>query len=120
VTDEAIDVVVLRIAGEWTVPVAGRTPFDPHLTKEPVTRLLSELLDSTVRITLDEGIPGDAFRAFVDAPVPPAFRASPWLAESRAVLVGDDGTGRVGGLPLRYTDEEGLWIIHPDYDELSE
>lgn len=116
--DSAVDVVVLRAEGDQGVPVAGRTPIRLADGSEPVGDLLTELLDSTVRVTTAEGIPPGVLMALRDIPVPPAFRSSPWLADSRPVIM-RDGTGHLGELSVRYTDETGLHIVLPDAEEVS-
>jgi hypothetical protein len=111
---EGINVVVLRTAGDHAVPVVGKTPFDLARDKEPAGDLLSEILGSTIRVTAAEGTPGAVLAMLKSIHVPPAFRVSPWLADTRPVMVGDDGTGQVGDFPIRYTDDHGLQILYPD------
>ncbi|MFC0529059.1 hypothetical protein [Phytohabitans kaempferiae] len=112
-----IDVVVLRAVGNQVVPVVGETLFDLDATQEPTQALLSELLGSTVRVTTAEGVPHNILAVLEDIPVPPAFLASPWLAASHPVLVRSDGTGRIGDLPVRYSDDRGLQILYPDPED---
>ncbi|WP_326557144.1 hypothetical protein [Micromonospora sp. NBC_01796] len=108
-----IHVVVLRAPADHAVPVEGKTTFDLDRSEEPSAQLLSELLGSTVRVTTAEGIPYDVLAVLEGIAVPPAFRASPWLADSRPILVQDDGTGQIGDLPVRYSADRGLQILYP-------
>ncbi len=112
---DGINVVVLRAAGGRTVPVDGRTPIDLDNAAEPVGELLTELLAATVGIGGDEGIPPGVLEALRGLPVPAAFRASPWLSASRAIVV-RDGVGAAGGLSVRYSDGGGLQIDLPETD----
>lgn len=109
-----IDVVLLCTVGNHTVPLLGTTPFDLNRGTEPTQELLSELLGSTVRVTTNEGIPGGVLAVLENTAVPPAFRVSPWLADSRPVIIREDGTGQIGDLPVRYTDDHGLQILYPE------
>jgi CRISPR system Cascade subunit CasA len=99
---------------EYLPAVLGETPFTLDAGEEPTEELLSELLGSTVRVTPAKGLPAKVVTVFENALVPPAFRASPWLAASRAAIVGDDGTGHLGNLPVRYTHDQGLQILYPE------
>ena len=111
---EGINVVVMRTAGDHAVPVAGKRPFDLTRDEEPAGDLLSEILGSTIRVTTAEGTPGAVLATLRRIHVPPAFRVSPWLVDSRPVMVGDDGTGQVGDFPVRYADDLGFQILYPD------
>ncbi|MEV4757555.1 hypothetical protein AB0J86_20920 [Micromonospora sp. NPDC049559] len=113
--EDAVDVVVLRATGGQTVPVAGGTPIDLTDDDEPVEDLLAELLAATVRVRADEGVPPEALAALRELPVPAAFRASPWLDASRALVV-RDGVGHAGGLTVYYDDDSGLRIDFPEAD----
>ncbi|MGW5578902.1 hypothetical protein [Micromonospora chokoriensis] len=110
-----VDVVVLRTADGHTTTVSGNILVDLCDEGPPGPDLLSELMDSTVRLTAGEGCSlfvRDSLRAI---PVPALFAASPWLAASRPVIV-RDGSGLVGGLLVRYSDATGLRIADPEAD----
>ncbi|MER7003894.1 hypothetical protein ABT297_12730 [Dactylosporangium sp. NPDC000555] len=113
--EDAIDIVVLRAAGGHTVPVAGSTPIDLDNGAEPVGELLTDLLAATVRVRVDEGTPPDVLAALRRIPVPAAFRTSPWLDASRAIVV-RDGAGRAGQLTVRYSVDSGLRFDQPEAD----
>ncbi|KXK60010.1 hypothetical protein AWW66_21075 [Micromonospora rosaria] len=111
--DDRVDVVVLRVEDGRTVPVTGKTPVDLAGAEAPGLELLADLLDSTVRVTAGEGNPSVVLERLRAVAVPPVFAASPWLADSRPVVV-RDGAGEVAGLSVRYSDVTGLRITDPD------
>lgn len=110
-----VEVVVLRVEGDRIVPIAGANPVDLAAGTAPADELLSELLDSSVRVTAGEGISSVVLDTLRAIPVPPAFAASPWTANSRPLVV-RDGVGQVGELVVRYTADAGLRITDPDMD----
>ncbi|MEV6813096.1 hypothetical protein [Micromonospora sp. NPDC051296] len=110
-----VDVVVLCDENGRTVPVTGTVSVDLADEEIPQHELLSELLDSTVRLTTAEGVLSVVLDTLRAIPVPAAFAASPWLTDSRPIVV-RDGVGCVGGLSVRYSDTVGLRITGPDAD----
>ncbi|MFY1681640.1 hypothetical protein ACN265_08945 [Micromonospora sp. WMMD730] len=113
--DDWIDVVVLRDENGRTVPVTGQIPVDLADTKPPHPESLSELLDSTVRVAAGEGNLSVVLDTLRVIPVPAVFAASPWLVDSRPVVV-RNGIGALGSLSVRYSDSAGLRISGPETD----
>ncbi|WP_431905507.1 hypothetical protein [Micromonospora carbonacea] len=111
--DDWVDVVVLRADEGCVVPVTGGTSVDLDGSEPPSEQLLAELLDSTVRVSAAEGVLSAVLVRLRAIAVPAAFAASPWLADSRPVMV-RDGTGEAGGLAVRYSATVGLWIDEPE------
>jgi hypothetical protein len=111
-----IDVVVLRETDGQTAAVMGAMPIDLTNGQEPTGRLLSELLDSSVRLTDAEGLPSAVLQALADIPVPHAFRSSPWLASSRGLVLRGKDT-LIGGHAVDFSNETGLAIDYADEDE---
>ncbi|WP_432050207.1 hypothetical protein [Verrucosispora sp. NA02020] len=112
VLGDGVDVVVLREENGRTVPVAGVRPIDLADGQAPDPESLSELLDSTVRLTTVEGTPATVLDALRAIPGPATFAASPWLIDSRPIVV-RDGVGTVGAWAVHYSDAIGLRVISP-------
>jgi len=113
--EEKIDVVVLEAGSGCTVSVAGHIPVNLVADVEPVGDLLTELLAATVQVRADEGTPPEVLNALRDLPVPAAFRTSPWLDASRAIVL-HDGAVRIDELTARYSGSSGLRIGLLDFD----
>jgi hypothetical protein len=107
---DTVDVVVLRQQGAQAVPIEGTMPLPLDEPTEPTGDLLEDLLDSTVRLSASEGLPKEVLTALLQTPVPTAFSESPWLRDSRAVVL-IDGQAQVGCFSFRYALDTGLDVV---------
>jgi hypothetical protein len=119
--DYEVSLVIFRSVDGRPVPIAGSVPIDLEDPTEPTGELLAALRSSTVHVSDDDGFTPEELSVVGGIPVPPAFRNSPWLDDSRPVIVGADGWGHIDRIPVRYHELTGLHIALPasdlDYDE---
>lgn len=102
-------VVLLTRPDGARCPAGGQTPIDLDRTGPVSPPTLTELLESTVRLTPTEDIPVELIDLIDATPVPPAWRDSPWLRDHRP-LTFTDNLCVVGEFTLGYQRHLGLYL----------
>jgi len=90
-------------------PTSGQTPIDLSQAGEIPPETLTELLESTVRLTATEDIPAEIINILDATPVPPAWRSSSWLRHHRPLIV-KNGLAAVGEFTLGYQRHLGIYL----------